>query len=172
MKKKIFAYLVILSLIIYLVFFKPSKPSAFLSPLADSPDTLVVPTPTPTPSPIPSPTPVASPTPTLSPSPSPQTQYSSEQIQGFVGEFSSKYGLDPNQVRHIAVCESGFNPSATYLTYAGLFQFSPNTWIKYRNLLQLDSNPDLRLDAKAAIETATYVMSLNQTSIWPNCVPE
>ena len=57
------------------------------------------------------------------------------------------------------------------LTYAGLYQFTPNVWIKYRGLIGEETNPDLRFNAEEAVQTAAYVLSINQAYIWPNCVP-
>lgn len=104
--------------------------------------------------------------------PSPQPSFSPEEIHGFIDEFSQKYNLDSNLLRHIAVCESGFNPSAKNLSYAGLFQFSPNAWAHYQNLLNLEPDPDTRYNAKISVQTASYVLSINQAYIWPNCIPD
>ncbi len=137
--------------------------------LESSTDPTVSPTPTPTPeqtkisSPIPSPSP--------SPTPIPQPIFSPEEIHDFIERFAAQYGVDPNVLRHIAVCESGFNPSVTKLNYVGLYQFSSNTWIKYRQLLGEDTNQDLRLNAEEAVQTAAYALFLNNDSIWPNCAP-
>lgn len=101
----------------------------------------------------------------------PQPQFSSAEIHGFMEKYASEYHIDVNILRHIAVCESNFNSNATNLSYAGLFQFSPNSWQHYRNLTTKDPNPDLRLNAEEAVRTAAYVLSINQAYIWPNCVP-
>jgi hypothetical protein len=175
--KKIFLLAIILIIGIYLLITNKSHstptPSPLPSPtLSPSPIPSPTPTPTPSPSPTPSPIPIPKPSPTPSPSPSPQVKYQPEQIHGFVEKFANQYGLDPNKLRHIAICESGFNPLAENLNYQGLYQFSPNTWIHYRNLINQDPNPDLRLDAYASVETAAYVMSLKRTHIWPNCQPD
>lgn len=132
-----------------------------------SPTTEPTNTPTPTPKPKPQPTPTLKPTPT----PISQTKVSSEQINSLIERFASQYGVDPSVLRSIAVCESGFNPLATNLNYAGLYQFTPTTWTKYRGQLGEDTNPDLRFNAEEAVQTAAYVLSLSQTSIWPSCMP-
>lgn len=136
------------------------------------------PGPTHTPTPSTTPTPIITTLPTLAPTltqtPTPTITIvvaTSEQINGFINQYASEYRLDPNVIRHIALCESGFNPSAKNLTYAGLFQFSPGTWTSYRNKMNKDPNPDLRVDAEEAVRTAAYVLSLNKGSIWPNCMP-
>lgn len=91
---------------------------------------IVTPSPTeiPTPSPSPTPSPTPKPTKKPTPKPSPQPQFSSEQVNGFVDRFAGQYGVDPNVLRHIAICESGFNPAAYNAGYAGLFQFGSVTW--------------------------------------------
>jgi transglycosylase-like protein with SLT domain len=177
--KKIFVLVIILIIGVYLLITSKSSSIPSTSPLPSpainpslAPSPTPSPTPTPLPSPTPSPTPIPSPVPTPTPTPSLQPEYSSEEIHGFIEKFSNQYGLDPNKLRHIAICESGFNPLAENLSYQGLYQFSPNTWKMYRNLLAKDPNPDLRLDAFTSVETAAYVMSLNQTYIWPNCSPD
>lgn len=136
-----------------------------------SSDSTITPSPTPSPTPEPTKTPKPTPSPTPSPTPIPQSVFSSEEIHGFIERFAGQYGVDPNVLRHLAVCESGFNPLATKLNYVGLFQFSPNTWIKYRQLMGEDVDIDLRLNAEEAVQTAAYAYSLNHDSIWRNCAP-
>ena len=140
-----------------------------------SPSPTLTPTPIPEPTNTPTPTskPKPTPTPTLRPTPTPilQPSVSSEQINVFIERFAGQYGVDPNVLRSIAVCESGFDPLATNLVYAGLYQFTPTTWIKYRELLGEETNPDLRFNAEEAVQTAAFVLSLGQTFIWPSCVP-
>ena len=124
--------------------------------------------PTLTPTPEPSYTPTPQPTPTVKPS---VKKYSSMEIQAFKERFTSQYGVDINVLRHIAVCESGFNPLAVNGVYAGLFQFSSGTWKRYRQEIGENKSSDLRLDAEEAVQTAAYVLSKNQAYIWPNCTP-
>ncbi len=140
-------------------------------------------TPTRTPMPSPSATPTAeataTPTPTIyptatatpTPSPIPETipTASSQQINGFIDKYSGQYGVDPNALRHTALCESGFNPDATNGPYAGLFQFDTRTWQIYRNLMGKDPSSALRWNAEDAAQTAAYVYSIGASSIWPNC---
>ena len=134
-------------------------------------------TPTPTASPTDSPTPTADPTlpPTPTPSPTaspvPQPTFSSQQINEFIDRFSSQYTVSPHILRSIALCESGFNPRAIKLSYYGLYQFGPNTWKNMRKEMGEDINPDLRLNAEEAVQTAAYVLHVNKAYIWPNCVP-
>jgi len=139
-------------------------PTAAVSPTAE-------PTSSPTPTKKPKSKPKLRPTAVPSPTPKPTPKYTSEQIYRLIDKFAGQYGVDANLLRHIAVCESGFDPEATNLSYAGLFQFSPNTWEKYRKVLGAATDPELRLDAQEAVQTAAYVLSVNQTYIWPNCMP-
>lgn len=122
------------------------------------------------------PTPPASerqviPTPTLIFSPIPQPSVSSEEIHKFIERFAGQYGVDPNVLRHIAVCESGFNPIAVNGSYAGLYQFTSVTWKNTRIEMGEDTNPDLRFNVEEAIQTATYIISVGKQGIWPNCYP-
>lgn len=134
---------------------------------------------TPSPSPSPSPTPVLTPTPspiptptfTPTPTPIPLPTYSSEEIHGFIERFAGQYAVNPNVLRHIAVCESGFNPEAQSLSYAGLYQFGPRSWSRYRVRMGEDASTDLRFNAEEAVQTAAYVLSVNEAYIWPNCAP-
>lgn len=125
--------------------------------------------PAPTQKPTSTSAPTNSPTPTATPSPQPT--YSSQQINEFINRFAGQYGVDPNVLRYIALCESGFNPLAQNLGYAGLYQFGATTWQTYRKKIGEDGNPDLRLNAEEAVQTAAYVISIGNSYIWPNCVP-
>ncbi|NMC99470.1 MAG: transglycosylase SLT domain-containing protein [Bacteroidales bacterium] len=136
-------------------------------------------TPTPSEPSTPSPTPIATSTPKTTPkltpkptkTPSPQPYYSSEQIYELINRFAGQYGVSPDIMRHIALCESGFNYKASNAGYAGLFQFGTTTWKNLRSEFGEDTNPDLRYNAEEAIQTAAYVLSKNKGGIWPNCYP-
>ena len=130
-------------------------------------------TPTPSPSPTPTPTLTPSLTPTVTPTstPIPQPPVTSEQIHGFIERFASQYGVDPNVLRHIAVCESGFNPLAANGPYVGLYQFSVSAWQNNRALFGEDPDPALRYDAEESAQTAAYLISIGRGYLWPNCQP-
>lgn len=148
---------------------------------------IIKPTPTPKPTSTPSPTPTSTPTPTNTPTPSPsptpspkmtptpaspsQPIYTSEQINTFIERFAAQYGVDPNVLRHIAICESNLNQTSINGPYAGLYQFDSNTWKNNRQLMGEDTNPDLRLNAEEAVQTAAFVISIGRGGIWPNCFP-
>ena len=136
-----------------------------------SPTPTAPPTPTPTPSPSPTPTPTPSPTPIPSPTPPPPPPVSSQEINAFIERFAGQYGVSPHVLRHIAVCESGFNPLAQKAGYAGLYQFGATTWKNFRLQIGEDPNPVLRLNAEEAVQTAAFALSQGKTSIWPNCAP-
>ena len=134
---------------------------------------VVVPTPIPTLTPTPSPRPTPKPTPrsTPTPSPIPQPQFTSEQINGFIEGFAGQYNVDPNVLRHIAICESGFRSNAANGLYIGLYQFGKVTWINNRKLMGEDINLNLRLNAEESVQTAAYVISIGRIGVWPNCHP-
>ncbi len=136
-------------------------------------ETPVATTATSTPSPTPTPKPSIKPTPSPSatPKPIPQPLFSSEQIYGFTDRFASQYSVDANILRHIALCESGFNQSATNGPYLGLYQFGAITWSNFRKALGEDPDTALRLNAEEAVQTAAYALSLGKLHIWPNCQP-
>lgn len=94
-----------------------------------------------------------------------------EEIHGFMERFAAQYSVDVNILRHIAVCESGFNPNAVNGQYAGLYQYNITTWINNRILMGEDPNPDLRFNAEEAIQTTAYLLSLGKFHLWPNCKP-
>lgn len=127
----------------------------------------------PTPKPL-SPTSFA-PSITLSITPTPVKRriqtYSSAEINAFIERFAGQYGVDPNILRHIAICESGFNASAINGPYTGLYQFSAKTWSSFRSKIGEARDPDLRLNAEEAVQTAAFVLSIGRRSIWPNCTP-
>lgn len=130
-----------------------------------SPSPVATPIPTPTPTPSPSATPIKTPTPT------PRPLFTSEQINGFIDRFGAQYGVDPNVLRYIALCESGFNQFAYNAGYAGLFQFGPATWKGLRAEIGEDTNADLRFNAEEAAQTAAFALSKGKAGIWPNCRP-
>ncbi|HSV94590.1 MAG TPA: transglycosylase SLT domain-containing protein [Spirochaetia bacterium] len=111
------------------------------------------------------------PTPTTvmpTPTPTPET---SEAVNGFIERFAAQFGVDKNVLRHIALCESGFNSRATNGPYAGLYQFGSVTWQNIRKEIGEDTNPDLRYSAKDAVQTAAYAVSKGRGGMWPNCFP-
>lgn len=171
--KNFFLWLLIIVLVGevgYLILVNKSKPQESVLAEAvvaatESPTPTISPESTATPSPTPKPTPKKTPTPI------PQPQFSQKQIYEFTNRFAGQYGVDPNVIRHIAQCESGFNPNARYLKYVGLFQFDPTTWKNLRTKMGEDVNPDLRANAEEAVQTAAFAVSLGSRGIWPNCNP-
>lgn len=79
--------------------------------------------------------------------------------------------MDPNVLRHVALCESTFKPEARHYIYAGLYQFDTRTWKVYRQKMGEDTDPDLRYNAEEAVQTAAFALSLGQLRLWPNCTP-
>jgi hypothetical protein len=153
----------------YLIF-SPTKPAI----LGTSTQHYVLPTNTPTPTPIP-PTPTSSPTPkpTIKPTPTPKPQpkFTSEQIYNMVNQYSNAAHVSPDVIRHIAICESGFNPNAKNYIYGGLFQFAPGVWKSFRKQMGANPDPDLIYNAEEAIKTTVYIVSQGGLHNWPNCAP-
>lgn len=132
------------------------------------------PTPSPTPEPTPLPTPTPSPTATPSPTPNPSLETSinpPDNLHQIFMTAAESFQLDPSLLVSIADCESGLNPTATNHIYAGLFQFSPNTWESTRT--HMGENPDqgLRFDPAEAIKTAAFKIANGGISAWKNCNP-
>lgn len=130
----------------------------------------------PTPSPTPSPSPSPTPTPTLVPTQTPKslptpTPVPPAEINAQIDRFSGQYAVDPNVMRHIAICESGFNPLAVNGPYAGLYQFGKITWKNLREEIGEDTKADLRFSAEESAQTAAYALAIGKRGIWPNCAP-
>lgn len=136
-------------------------------------DDLLSPTSSPTPTLIPTLTPSPTLTPTLTPTPTaiPQPDFTSEQINGFIERFAGQYRVDPNVLRALAICESGFRAKAVNGSYWGLFQYNANTWKNNRVPMGEDPDISLRFNAEEATQTAAYMLSLGKGYAWPNCNP-
>lgn len=157
-----------------------SEKLEFVSPIAS--EGFNPPTSTPTLTPLPTPTstlaPTKIPTPTAmvtkipTPTPLPKiTSATSSEINDFINRFSGQYGVDPNLIRHIALCESGFNSGAINGIYAGLFQFNSVSWKNIRAEMGEDPDPNLRFSAEECVQTASYSVSKGKGGMWPNCFP-
>ncbi len=169
-KWSVIAILSILIPIILYIFIPRPKTEVLSETIIATP----VPTPSPTDSPTPTPTetPAPTPVPTKTPKPVPTpTPVPPAEINAFIDRFSGQYGVDPNVMRHIAICESGFNPLAKTRYYAGLYQFGPITWQNLRKQIGEDPNINLRFSAEEAAQTAAYALSLGKRGLWPNCAP-
>lgn len=123
-------------------------------------------TPTATATPVPTPKPTKKPTPVPTPTP-----ISPAEVSAFVDRFATQYSVDVNVMRHIALCESGFNPNVINGPYVGLFQFDPTTWKDLRLEMGEDSNINLRLSAEESAQTASFAVSIGERNIWPHCNP-
>jgi soluble lytic murein transglycosylase-like protein len=122
----------------------------------------------------PIPTASASAEPTAQPTIQPKIQptihpISKIELEKLLTEYADQYKIDKEQLKNIAQCESGLNPKATNMYYGGLFQFSPQSWKGYRRLMGKRTDPELRFDPEAAVNTAAYMISTGRTSAWPNC---
>ncbi|MDQ3099107.1 MAG: transglycosylase family protein [bacterium] len=108
--------------------------------------------------------------PSATPKPEPKIQpISKAEIEKLFVEYADQYKIDKEQLKRISQCESGLNPNATNMYYGGLFQFSPASWKGYRRLMGKRTDPELRFDAEASINTAAFMISTGRTSAWPNC---
>lgn len=168
------SFLVIISVGYYEIkILKDRTKGDVLSEKLASPIPSLIPTPTALPTPTSTPTPTPTPKPKLTPTPTPlpQPTFTSQEINGFIERFAAQYGVSPHVLRHIALCESGFNPQARKLNYAGLYQFTANTWKKYRQLMGEEINPDLRFNGEEAVQTAAYILSIDKAFVWPSCNP-
>lgn len=135
--------------------------------------TTPIPEPTATNIPTPEPTVISSPRPTFTPTPTrvPQVSFSDEEIMGFIERFAAQYSLDPNVLRYIATCESGFDQHASNGPYVGLFQFGTSAWVTARAKMGEDAALDLRLNAEESIQTASFLLADGRDDLWPNCMP-
>jgi len=174
---KLFLIILLLAFIIGLLLtvLKKNKQEVLSSSAGDSNKFILTPTLTITPNPSPTFTPTPTPSPTPSPSPTPTLilppKIAPELIHSYIERFSAQYSVDPNVLRHLAVCESGFDPLAINGKYVGLYQFAKVTWQNNRIIMGEDINPDLRLNAEEATQTAAYLVSLGKKNLWPNCYP-
>ena len=134
------------------------------------------PTPTMTPTPTlvpPTPTPIKSgPTLTAIPTPTPPSSnvVSGPELDNFFTIYSSQYGVDREQLRRIALCESSFNTNATNLGYGGMYQFSEGSWISARSIMGENTDPGLRFNAEQSVKTAAFKLAQpNGANAWPSC---
>jgi len=118
-----------------------------------------------------SPSATLTPTPTKVPKPPRPTSAPSMEVNALIERFSAQYSVDPNVMRHLAICESGFNSSAINGAYVGLFQFGTVTWKNLRKEIGEDTNINLRFSAEESAQTAAYALALGERGIWPNCAP-
>ncbi|MBN1168822.1 transglycosylase SLT domain-containing protein [Candidatus Woesebacteria bacterium] len=126
-------------------------------------------TPTPTLAPTPTQTPIPTPTNTATPTPTPAPITAPGILENWFNQYAGQYGVDPQLLKRIAYCESEFNQAAVNGVYVGIFQFNEDIWVRYREEMGHDPNPDLRLDANESIKTAAYLISKGKLFFWPNC---
>lgn len=172
-----------LGVLLLAVFFVGIRIKSVKKVLLISPAVSITPTPEPTPTasesavlamtmtatPSATPTRQRTPTPTKAvPTPTPA---SSQEINGFIDRFAGQYGVDPNVIRYMALCESGFNSSATQGKYIGLFQFDATSWKNIRKQMGEPTDPYLRYSAEESVQTACYAISKGKGRMWPNCMP-
>jgi soluble lytic murein transglycosylase-like protein len=117
------------------------------------------------------PIPSVTPAPTQNPETSNQTtvDISQENLNELFEKYGNEYGVNEQTLSKIARCESTFNPRAINGPFAGLFQFTAETWASTRKLLNLDPNPELRFNPEEAIKTASFKIANDGTGAWPVC---
>ena len=83
-------------------------------------------------------------------------------IEEVIGAAAVEFGLDPDYLVSVAMCESGLNPSAyNGAGYHGLFQFDEQTWGAY--------GYGSIWDPSAQSRTAARLIAAGEGSRWPNC---
>lgn len=143
------------------------KPSSILSPLTEKTYASI---PTPTNSHAPSPLPTLTPTPLpVTATPTPKTIFAPADLEQLFTKYGADYSVDSQLLKRIANCESGLNPNASNLDYAGLYQFSESLWSNTRSLMGQSTDSALRFNSEEAIKTAAFIISQKNLSIWPNC---
>lgn len=172
-KKSLIIALTIILLFNFLFSYTLSSKAAELSnkiKKQESPVKISTITLTPTPTTTPSPTLTPTPTITLTPSPTPiPIIIAPKELDDLFVKYGNEYSVDKELLKRIANCESTLNINATAGDYAGLFQFSKQTWINTRLIMGADANIDLRFNAEESIKTAAFLISRGKTGIWPNC---
>lgn len=83
--------------------------------------------------------------------------------------YGNYYGVNPKQLRHLALCESRFRPWVTNGIHAGMYQYNPRTWSATRERMRQDPNPDLRFDAEESVKTTAYKIANEGSGAWVVC---
>lgn len=91
------------------------------------------------------------------------------EVEIIIEKWAGEYGVNPEIMKKIARCESGFASGAINGTYGGIFQFSETTWVSTRTAMGEDANLELRFDAQEAVKTAAWKMARDGTGAWKNC---
>lgn len=136
-----------------------------------SPTETIIPSLTPTPTLLLTPT--AKPKITFTPTPTPaftmQTSSPQTNFDELFAKYGAQYGVDPEKLKSIASCESGFDPNQVTGIYGGLFQFSSLAWSEARGRIGLDATDSLRFNAEESIRTAAHEIQIKGTSGWSDC---
>jgi hypothetical protein len=114
--------------------------------------------------PVPTNTPKPTPTPTVTP-----IRLSAQELEELFTRYANKESINPEKLKRIALCESGFNPYASNGVYGGMFQFSVSSWISTRHAMNLNTNPDFRFIPEEAIKTAAFKIATEGIYAWPEC---
>ena len=120
----------------------------------------------------PSPKPTVKPEATPAPTKTPAAVLPASDYEPLFEKWAVHFGIDINLLKHIARCESRFNPGAVGGIYGGMYQFSASTWKSTRIAMDHDPDPNLRFDANEAIKTAAFKIANGGQSAWKNCLPK
>lgn len=90
-------------------------------------------------------------------------------LNNLIEKYASEYNANPNLMKSIAKCESGFRAEATNGNFGGMYQFLASTWSSNRKAMGLDPDPSLRFNAEEAIKTAAFKMGRDGYGAWPSC---
>lgn len=93
-----------------------------------------------------------------------------QEVKEEIDKVAASYKINSEKLKQLAKCESTFNPKAINGKYGGLFQFDTSTWKSIRKEMNRDSNPDLRFEAKEAIETTAYALAQGKDRLWSQCL--
>lgn len=139
---------------------KPAEPQSISTPTS-APTSIPTSTLTPTPTKI-IPTQIISPKPTANTS-KPQT------LDDLFIKYGAIYNVNPDVLKKIAECESGFDVNQITGDYAGLFQFASFAWREARGRIGLPDDLNLRFNAEESIRTAAFEINYKGTSGWDDC---
>ncbi len=88
--------------------------------------------------------------------------WTEEEIIATIGAAAIEFGLSPDYLESVAMCESTFNPLAFHsYGYHGLFQFDLVTWSEF--------GYGYIYEPEAQARTAAMLLARGEHSRWPNC---
>lgn len=93
------------------------------------------------------------------------------ELDGLFEKYGAQYGVDPQKLKVIAKCESGFNAGVQSKNglYGGMYQYLASTWSGTRKQMGENPDPALRFNAEEAIKTTAWKISKGGIGAWPVC---